>query len=131
MNHNRNHPLTLVVLPEKLAVCRLDADSQIPDWAIKSAFFSITKTLDELSIVLIDNDVPAEIKAEKYWRSLKVQGPLDFALTGVLVSLIAPLAEARISIFALSTFDTDYILVKEERLEESIKILSQFCTVIC
>ena len=117
------HTLTLPVLPVTLAVCRLYASAQIPDWA--GNLFSITRTHDELSIVCPQRDVPAGIQCERDWRVLKVAGPLDFTLTGVLVALAAPLAQAGISIFAISTFDTDYVLGKEAKLESAVAVLSQ------
>jgi hypothetical protein len=117
--------LTLTLLLEKLSVCRLGNNEPVPQWAIKGNFFSITKTSDELSVVCPSDQVPAEIKAEAGWRAFKVLGPLDFALTGILASLAAPLAEAKISIFAISTFDTDYILVKEKDLNRASEVLSK------
>jgi hypothetical protein len=90
-------------------------------------FFSVTKTEDELSVVCeqasIPLPVPSELKCEKDWRMLKVEGPLDFSLTGILSSLAGPLAAAKISIFAISTFDTDYILVKSENLSRACETL--------
>ena len=121
--------LTLSVMPGKLAVCRLEKIASIPDWIIEEDFFSVTKTDDELSIVCYEECVPKKIKSEKGWRAFKVEGPLDFALTGILASLANPLAEADISIFALSTFDTDYLLVKEHNLDEAIKILNEICNI--
>ena len=114
-------------MPDKLAVCRLEKDTRIPSWATDSPFFSISKTRDELSIVCSESSVPDNIKSEKKWKAFKVEGPLDFSLTGILASLASPLAEAKISIFAISTFDTDYILVKDENLEKAVKVLSMFC----
>jgi uncharacterized protein len=105
--------LTLSVLPETFAVCRLDRDSSVPTWATTTSFFSITRTADELSIVCPQNQLPDGIPCEGGWRCLKVEGPLDFALTGILASLAVPLAQAGISIFAISTYDTDYLLVKD------------------
>lgn len=119
--------LRLSVLPNKLAICRLDKNAPIPSWATNDSFFSITRTTDELSIVCSKDNIPDNIRSEKNWRALKVIGPLDFSLTGILASLANPLAEAKISIFAISTFDTDYILVKNEKLKEAVKILSTFC----
>jgi len=125
----KNSKLQLSILPNKLAVCRLDKNAQIPSWAMKSEFSSITRTGDELSIVCIENQVPSNIKAEKGWRAFKVEGPLDFSLTGILVSLADPLARARISIFAISTYDTDYILVKEEDIKNAAEVLRVFCKI--
>jgi hypothetical protein len=113
----------LTLLPGKLMICRLDPEAAIPDWANHGVIRSITRTSDELSIVCSEADVPEDVKAERGWRSFKVEGPLDLSLTGVLASLAKPLAEARINIFALSTFDTDYLLVKEELVSKAAEVL--------
>ncbi len=117
--------LTLTVMPSRLAVCRLDPKAAIPDWAFSGDFFSITRTTDELSIVCSEADVPEGVRCERGWAGLKVEGPLDFSLTGVLASLTQPLAEAGLSIFAVSTYDTDYLLVKVRDLEKAIAVLAQ------
>ncbi|MBS6886940.1 ACT domain-containing protein [Clostridium paraputrificum] len=96
----------------------------VPLWVDTKNFISITRTEDELSIVCIDKNIPNEIKSEKGWRVLKVEGPLDFSLIGILSEISGILAKEKISIFVVSTFDTDYILVKEENFEKSIKVLS-------
>jgi uncharacterized protein len=93
------------------AVARLDPGAAIPDWA--SSFFSITRTSDELSIVCAESSVPAGIVAERGFRMLMVEGPLDFSLTGVMASIAGPLADAGVSMFAVSTYDTDYVLVRD------------------
>lgn len=122
--------LSLSVLPRRLAICRLGKDDPIPGWLTKGGeFFSITRTLDELSIVCEESVVPAEVRAEKGWRAFKIEGPLDLSLTGILASLTSPLAAAEISVFAISTSDTDYLLVKSERLEEAIAALKKFVNV--
>ncbi|OIP97749.1 amino acid-binding protein [Candidatus Wirthbacteria bacterium CG2_30_54_11] len=122
--------LTLSILPETLAICRLEARTPIPDWAINDdSFFSITGTSDELSIVCPQDRVPADLPAERDWRALKVGGPFLFSLTGIMASLTAPLAEAEISVFALSTHDTDYVLVKQQHLEEARELLGTFCAI--
>ncbi len=105
--------LKLFVLPESCAVCRLAADSPVPPWADCGGFASITRTAEELSIVCDVARVPAGVRREGGWRCLKVEGPLDFAMVGVLASLVAPLADAGVSVFAISTFDTDYLFVRE------------------
>lgn len=110
------------LLPETLAVCRLPADAELPLW-IGGGFQSVTHTPDELSIVCREDYVPQEVQAEWGWRCLRVAGVLEFGLTSILASLTVPLAEAEISVFALSTFDTDYLLVKAERLEAAIRVL--------
>ena len=109
-------PLVLSVLPGRWAVCRLHAEAAVPAWAEGGSFFSATRTRDELSIVCEEAAVPEGVKAERDWAALKLHGPIPFETTGVLASLAAPLADAGISLFALSTFDTDYILVKAEAL---------------
>ena len=116
--------LELYALPNTLAVCKLLPSEAIPKWAVQSSFFNITKTNEELSIVCDDSDVPRDTKAERGWRCLRVKGSLDFGLTGVLSSLVNPLAEARISIFSISTYNTDYLLVKEISFAKAISILS-------
>lgn len=115
--------LTLSVLPGRYAICRLGPDEPIPDWAGAGDFISITRTGDELSIVCAEISVPQGMKSDGDWRCLKAEGPLDLSLTGVLASLANPLAEARINIFAVSTFDTDYLLVKEEFLSRAAEVL--------
>lgn len=122
--------LTLSIMSISLAVVRLDTSSNIPLWAMEEKnFFSITKTQDELSIVCSENKVPQDVKVERGWRCLKVEGPLDFGLTGILSSLAQSLAEAKISIFAISTFDTDYIMVKKENLQRAVAVLAVFCKI--
>jgi hypothetical protein len=115
--------LTLSILPGRFAVCRLSEEEKIPAWANAGEFFSITRTAAELSIVCQQSTLPREVKAERDWRCLKVEGPLDFSLTGIFASLAAPLATAQISLFAISTFDTDYLLVKQTSLEAAIEAL--------
>ncbi len=114
--------LTLSVLPETLAICRLEREASVPDWAT-GGFVSITRTSDELSIVCDERAVPSGVKADRGWRALKIEGPLDLALTGVLASIAVPLAEAKINLFAISTFDTDYVLVKADRLADASGVL--------
>jgi enamine deaminase RidA (YjgF/YER057c/UK114 family) len=117
--------MNLTVLPERLAVCRLAASARVPSWALElhEAFTSITRTADELSIVCLEDAVPPDVQVEGGWRALKVPGPIPFETTGVLASLAAPLAAAGISIFALSTYDTDYVLVREPDLEAALAAL--------
>lgn len=122
--------LTLSVMPILLAVVHLNSSSNISLWAMEGeGFFSITKTQDELSIVCSEEIVPQNVKVERGWRCFKVEGPLDFGLTGVLSSIAQPLAQAEISIFAISTYDTDYIMVKKENLQKAIMVLATFCKI--
>lgn len=119
--------LTLQVLDQKLAICRLAGDEAVPDWCSKGSFVSITRTPGELSLVCEEVLVPEELNVERNWRALKVKGPLDFSLTGILSSLLTPLANAGIPVFAISTFDTDYLLLKQDQLQKAIRLLDQFC----
>ena len=116
-------PLSLQLLPEMLAVCRLEPDASVPDWAMQGSFSSITRTANEVSIVCAESGLPEGAKAERGWRALRVEGPLDFALTGVLARLAKPLAEMGISIFALSTYDTDYVLVRDRDVRSAVAAL--------
>jgi hypothetical protein len=115
--------LSLTLLPERLAVCRLASDAALPDWARRGQFSSITRTPDELSIICGEADVPEGVRCERGWRALKVTGPLDLGMVGVLAGLATPLAAAGVSLLAVGTFDTDYLLVKEERLEQAVAAL--------
>lgn len=120
----RSHHLTLRVLPDAFAICRLDENSKIPQWAFEGGLHSVTRTEEELSIVCAEEYVPADVRAERGWRCLKVQGPFAFSEIGVLASLTAPLAEAGISLLAISTFDTDYLLVKAPDLANAQRVLT-------
>jgi hypothetical protein len=115
--------LRLQLLPENLAVCRLEPDCPVPDWATQGPFYSVTRTVDELSVVCLERAVPEDVKAERGWRILRVEGPLDFALTGVLARLTTPLAEAGVSVFALSTYDADYLLVRDRDVPAAVAAL--------
>ena len=117
--------LSLSVLRDRYAICKLSPQDEAPDWAERGEFWSVTKTSEELSVVCAEAGIPETVKSDKGWRCLKVHGPLDFSLTGILVSLARPLAEAGISIFALSTYDTDYLLVKETDLDRALAVLTQ------
>jgi hypothetical protein len=117
--------LPLVILSDKLAVCRLAVEAPFPDWARPGDLLALIRSREELTVVCVERLVPPEVTAVRGWRALQVQGPLDFALVGVLAAITAPLAEAGVSIFAISTYDTDYILVKEEALERAIQALGQ------
>ena len=117
------HRLELKLLPEKWAVARLPARAALPAWATTDYFFSITRTPDELSIVLPDHHIPDGALAERDWRALQVAGSLDFDLVGVLAALAGPLADAGVSIFVISTYDTDYLLVKVSQLPRALTAL--------
>ena len=115
--------LALSVLPAPLAIVRLDPAAPVPGWAWFGELCVVSRSADELSVLCSAAAVPPDAQAERGWRALKVEGPLDFSLTGVLASLAAPLADERISIFALSTYDTDYVLVRDEDLAGACEAL--------
>ncbi len=117
--------LTLLLLPDRLSVCQLSPDSPLPNWAEGKNILSFTRTADELSIICESSSVPENIIAERGWRALKIQGPLDFSLVGILKELTAALASAEISIFAISTYNTDYVLLKEMNLLKGKQTLFQ------
>ncbi len=104
-------PFTLEQFPEKLAVVRLGPGAEVPGWAESSSLFSITATALETSVVCAMRSVPKKAKQAGPFTAFAVKGPLDFALTGVLSTLLLPLAAAEISVFTISTFDTDWVLV--------------------
>lgn len=106
--------LHLTLQPDRYAICSLPPAEPLPAWAAApGAFVALARTEEELSLVAPEAAVPADVTQEAGWRLLKVHGPLGFGLTGILASILDPLAKARISIFAVSTYNTDYVLVKE------------------
>ena len=119
--------INLVRLDGVYAVVKLPRDLSLSDLftpeLIHSPFWTLTRTEDELSLVCLQSIAPTHCPSEKDWRILKVLGPLEFSLTGILASLTEPLARAKISIFAISTFETDYLLVKESKIHESFEAL--------
>ncbi len=117
--------MRLHLLDPPLAIARLEADAPLPAWAaLDEPLTCVARTASELSIVCSEDRVPDEVRCERGWRALVVEGPLALTLTGVLAALATPLAEAGIVIFALSTFDTDYVLVREADLERTIVTLA-------
>ena len=115
--------LALTVLPATLAVCRLAPDSPIPDWASGGVLSIAARTPDELSLVCADDAVPDGTVAERGWRALQVAGPLPFEMVGVMAALAVPLSEAQVSIFVVSTFLTDYLLVRAGDLDWAVQAL--------
>ena len=116
--------ITLEWLTGRFAVCRFDPSASIPSWALAgSGLVSITRTPAELSIVAAETLVPAEVTAERGWAAMRVAGKLDFSIVGLLAKLTGALAEAEISCFAISTYDTDYILVKEGDADRAVEAL--------
>ncbi|MFH1780593.1 MAG: ACT domain-containing protein [Candidatus Nealsonbacteria bacterium] len=119
----------LSILPEKLGICRFDEKSSIPAWAQELNFCSITRTRTELSIVCSQDEIPAGVLAEKDWRAIKLEGSLGLESVGVIAGLSHPLADAGISIFNISTYETNYILVEDKNLKKAIEVLSTFCEI--
>ena len=96
------------------AIVRLAPEADVPEWATKGEFTSISRTADELSIVCPADNLPRDVDAQHHWICLKLEGPFPFSQTGVLLSFIEPLSSKGVPIFAVSTFDTDYVLIQEE-----------------
>jgi hypothetical protein len=116
--------LPLLVLPNTVAVCRLPADAQIPGWTSNArAFLTVSRTAEELSITADQEAVPPGTMCERDYRPLRVRGTLPPNLVGILLAMAAPLADAKIAIFAISTYDTDYVLVKAGDLDRAIAAL--------
>lgn len=119
----KNLQLNLSVLDGSFSVCRLAPDTGIPRWVPTKGLVSITRTAEELSIVCQSDVVPDSVRTEGGFRVLKIEGPFDFSLTGILLAVIGPLADAGVSIFAVSTYDTDYVLVKKNELTLAVSVL--------
>jgi hypothetical protein len=109
--------MNLRTLRDIFAVAKLPADKPVPEWANTGPFSSVTRTGGELSIVCPEENVPADLTSERGFRCLRVAGALDFSTVGILVSLLDPLANAGVAVFVISTFDTDYFLVKADQFE--------------
>jgi len=118
-------PLTLQLLNDTYSIHRLQPNAKVPATVLGAPFFAVTRTDDELSIVIPQSVQLDSENQESDWRCLKVLGPLDFSLTGILARISNVLAEAEISIFAISTFDTDYILIKSAKTEKAINTLQR------
>ncbi len=114
MDASQRQRLKFVRLSGAYAIVRLAADAAVPDWATKGEFTSITRTADELSIVCPTENLPAGVASSHRWTCLKLEGPFPFSQTGVLLSFIEPLSSNGIPIFAISTYETDYVLFQEE-----------------
>jgi hypothetical protein len=108
------HQLKFRWLPGFYAIVHLAPDATVPDWATRGEFNSTTRTTDELSIVCPADDLPSDVRSSHHWICLKLEGPFPFSQTGVLLSFIEPLSRKDVPIFAISTFDTDYVLIQEE-----------------
>jgi len=115
----------LRTLPDSYAVVRLQPGSELPEWVDKGPFRSVTRTDTEVSVVCRDHDVPEGVSVDRGWTVLEVMGPLDFSLTGVISSLVAPLAQAEVPIFVISTFESDYVLVRSADLARAADALEE------
>jgi uncharacterized protein len=114
----------LYALDDLYAVVRLEPDADIPPWARTGHFWSVTRSDSELSVVCPQEQVPPDASAERGWCAFEVAGPLDFSLTGIVASLVTPLADEGIPLFVVSTFETDYLLVREHDLHRSVAALT-------
>lgn len=115
--------LRLTLVPEALAVCRLPADAGLPGWAWQGPLAAVSRTPRELTVVCAEWAAPQAAAAERGWRALRIEGVFDFAETGILASVAVPLADAAVGIFAFSTWETDYVLVRESQLEAALGAL--------
>lgn len=118
-----NRTLTFSATKGLFAIVKLSHDAIIPDWANAGAFSSATRTAEELSLVIAETSVPAELEASRGWRMLKVQGPFAFTEIGIVAALANPLARIGVGIFVLSTFDTDYLFVQQEEIALAVEAL--------
>jgi hypothetical protein len=107
-----------------MAVCQLASLALVPGWPSEANFFAAVRAADELSIVCTEDRIPHGALAERGWIALQLEGPFPFSTTGVLASFLLPLAEAKIPIFAISTFNTDYVLIKRENQERAVTALA-------
>lgn len=113
------------VLDPELAVVRLDDGDDLPGWATQGDLWGVIRAPGELTVVCETSQVPTGARAETGWMALRLQGPFPFDAVGVLAAVAAPLAAAGVSIFALSTFDTDIVLVKRSQLETAVRALQR------
>ena len=117
-------PLPLRVLAAPLALCRLPASDAIPEWtALARTFLTISRTPTELSIITDESAVPADVDAQRGYRALRVEGPLPLDLIGVFAAIASPLAAAKVPIFPIATYDTDYVLVADSHFERAVRAL--------
>ena len=108
--------LKFIILPGSYSLCRLAADRQIPQWVFNSMFYTISKSADELSIVCESKYVPENIQQSNNWKLFRIDAVLDLSLTGITAKFSKPLAEAGVNLCVIATFDTDYVMVQQEKL---------------
>lgn len=125
MSSSRRPSVALKTLDGAYAIARLDRSAPIPSWAEGDGFVSVSRSGDELSVVCRSERVPAEIQHDAGWVSFKFQGPFAFDETGIALAVIQPLSDAGIGIFLVSTFDTDYLLLKQENVNQAVALLTQ------
>lgn len=116
--------LSLNILPDRMAVCRFEPTAALPDWFDEIGFYSITRTQEELTLVCRQALVAPDTVCESGWRCIRLQGVLDFTEIGIIFTLTQSLAKGGVSVFVISTYDTDYFLVKEKDLTEAIDLLT-------
>lgn len=123
--------MKLLVWPETYGVVKLPVGSELPSWAMQSPFVSFTRVqsqspTEELSIVCIERDIPASVERQGHFKCVEIEGPLDFSETGVLDSVISPLAEEEISIFTVSTYNTDFIFIPGSKMDHATSLLERY-----
>ena len=123
--HPKRHRLKFRLLPGPYAIVRLAPDAPVPVWATKGDFTSVSRSADELSIVCPRDSLPADVNFDTLWICLKLEGPFPFSQTGVLLSFIEPLSTNAVPIFAVSTYDTDYVLIPQEHTHTSLHLLRE------
>ena len=116
--------LNLIILKDTYAICRFNNDNDIPEWIKDSEFYSVTRTQDELSVVCKQSgSITKESAINTDWRIIKIQGPMDFSLVGIIAEVSGLLRKGKISVFTISTYDTDYIMVKNQDLVKAVDSL--------
>jgi len=126
MRNNKLNIMNLVVLENKYSIYKFRNEADLPNWVYSSDFYSITKTKDELSVVAVQTDnIPGEIPYNSDWRILKIDGPLDLSLTGIIAGIADTFKDNNIPIFTISTYDTDYVLIKDKDLDIGIRALRE------
>ena len=124
-SRTQRHQLKYRWMPDVYAVVRLAPDTPAPAWATKGEFTSITRTAEELSIVCPADNLPPDVNSPHRWICFKLEGPFPFSQTGILLSFIEPLSNNGVPIFAISTYDTDYVFIQEDRMGNVTDLLRE------
>lgn len=119
------HSLKFRRMKGPYAIVRLAADAAVPEWATEGEFSSVTRTPEELSIVCPTENLPPDVPSPHSWQCFKLEGPFPFSQTGILLSFIEPLSSSGVPIFAISTYDTDYVLIQDEFVAMALNALQQ------